>query len=168
MTAASPLLPSGLSVSGFPGGAGQNGLVFNGTNPQLGQNVNVNPGIVGFQGLGNLGVGRISPTSGIGGFVFSAASDTFNLLIRALRTQERLEVLKDPHTPLPDETVDIDRTITLGGTTLELSYVGANHSDSTLVMRLPREKIVFIVDTIPRTATGKIQRRAVAETFIPQ
>ena len=39
--------------------------------------------------------------------------------------------------------------ITLGGTTLELHYLGLNHSDSTLVMRLPKEKIVFIVDTIP-------------------
>jgi hypothetical protein len=45
-------------------------------------------------------------------------------------------VLKDPNTPLPDETVDTDRTITLGGTTLELSYVGPNHSDSTLVRSL--------------------------------
>ena len=36
-----------------------------------------------------------------------------------------------------------------GGTTLELSYHGLNHSDSTLVMRLPKEKIIFVVDTIP-------------------
>jgi glyoxylase-like metal-dependent hydrolase (beta-lactamase superfamily II) len=41
------------------------------------------------------------------------------------------------------------RTITLGGTTLALTYHGPNHSDSTLVMRLPKERIVFIVDTIP-------------------
>ena len=37
----------------------------------------------------------------------------------------------------------------LGGTTLELIYLGLNHSDSTLVMRLPKEKIIFVVDTIP-------------------
>ena len=29
------------------------------------------------------------------------------------------------------------------------SYLGLNHSDSTLVMRLPKEKIIFVVDTIP-------------------
>jgi hypothetical protein len=63
--------------------------------------------------------------------------------------KERREVRKNPHTPLPDETVDTNRTITLGGTTLELNYVGLNHSDSTLVMRLPREKIVFVVDLLP-------------------
>jgi glyoxylase-like metal-dependent hydrolase (beta-lactamase superfamily II) len=81
-----------------------------------------------------------------GGKAFKDAGAT---IIAHKRAKERLEVLKDPDTPLPDETVDMSRTITLGGTTLELNYVGLNHSDSTLVMRLPREKIVFIVDLLP-------------------
>src|SRR5262249_43846465 len=75
--------------------AAQPGFNFNTTAP-LGSNPVVNPGIVGFQGLGNLGVGRQSPTAGVGGFVFSAASNTFNLLIRALKTQGRIEVLSRP------------------------------------------------------------------------
>ena len=61
----------------------------------------------------------------------------------------RLKSLKDPHTVIPDESVDKKKVIKLGGTTLELLYLGLNHSDSTLVMRLPKEKLVFIVDTIP-------------------
>ena len=61
----------------------------------------------------------------------------------------RLKTLQDPHTPIPDESVGNKKVIKLGGTTLELLYLGPNHSDSTLVMRLPKEKIVFIVDTIP-------------------
>lgn len=65
------------------------------------------------------------------------------------RAAERLKVLNDPNTVLPDETVDGKRTITLGGTALELTYVGLNHSDSTLVMRLPKERIIFLVDLIP-------------------
>jgi glyoxylase-like metal-dependent hydrolase (beta-lactamase superfamily II) len=48
-----------------------------------------------------------------------------------------------------DETVDDKRTITLGGTEVELLYVGKNHSDNTLVVRLPRERIIFTVDFIP-------------------
>jgi hypothetical protein len=40
-------------------------------------------------------------------------------------------------------------TLRLGGTALELSYVGLNHSDSTLVMRLPKERLIFVVDLIP-------------------
>ncbi|RPH56054.1 MAG: MBL fold metallo-hydrolase, partial [Acidobacteria bacterium] len=70
-------------------------------------------------------------------------------IIAHRRVKERLEILKDPHTVLPDETVDKERTITLGGTSIELTYVGANHSDSTLVMRLPRERILFVVDLLP-------------------
>src|SRR5262249_13943646 len=54
------------------------------------------PGRVGFQGLGNLGVGRVSPVSGVGGFVFSAASESVSLLVRALRTQGRLAILTRP------------------------------------------------------------------------
>ncbi len=66
------------------------------------------------------------------------------------RATQRLKVLKDPHTPLPDESVsNSGKTIKLGGTILELKYVGLNHSDSTLVMRLPKEKLVFVVDLLP-------------------
>jgi glyoxylase-like metal-dependent hydrolase (beta-lactamase superfamily II) len=60
-----------------------------------------------------------------------------------------LAATQDPHTVMPDEFFDGTKTIKLGGTTLELSYLGPNHSDSNIVMRLPKEKIVFVVDTIP-------------------
>ncbi len=81
-----------------------------------------------------------------GGKAFKDAGAT---VVAHKRAKERLEQLKDPHTVIPDETVDDKRTITLGGTTLELSYHGLNHSDSTLLMRLPKERIIFVVDTIP-------------------
>jgi glyoxylase-like metal-dependent hydrolase (beta-lactamase superfamily II) len=70
-------------------------------------------------------------------------------IIAHKRAKERLEQVKDPFTPLPDETFEKSRTLKLGGTVLELHYLGLNHSDTNLVMRLPKEKIVFIVDTIP-------------------
>jgi glyoxylase-like metal-dependent hydrolase (beta-lactamase superfamily II) len=79
--------------------------------------------------------------------VFKDAGATF---LAHWRAKERLEQLKDPHTVLPDEPVPSrGRTIRLGGTVLELNYHGLNHSDSTLVMRLPKEKIIFVVDTLP-------------------
>ena len=81
-----------------------------------------------------------------GGKAFKDAGAT---IIAHRRAKERLTQLKDPNTPLPDQVVDGGRTIKLGGTTLELKYLGINHSDSTLVTLLPKEKIVFIVDTIP-------------------
>ena len=82
-----------------------------------------------------------------GGKPFKDAGAT---IIAHRRAKERLAVLKDPNTPLPDQVVsDAGLTIKLGGTTLELKYFGLNHSDSNLVMWLPKEKIVFVVDTIP-------------------
>jgi glyoxylase-like metal-dependent hydrolase (beta-lactamase superfamily II) len=64
------------------------------------------------------------------------------------KAKARLTRIQDPHTVLPDETVGDRRTIKLGGTELELTYVGLNHSDSSLVMRLPKEKILFAVDFV--------------------
>jgi glyoxylase-like metal-dependent hydrolase (beta-lactamase superfamily II) len=94
-----------------------------------------------------------------GGKAFKDAGAT---VVAHKRAKERLAQINDPHTVLPDETVDDKRTITLGGTSLELSYHGPNHSDSTLVMRLPREKIVFIVDTIP---VGQVPGRGMIDFY---
>ena len=94
-----------------------------------------------------------------GGKPFKDAGATFIAHRRAL---ERLSVLKDPHTVLPDETMDTTRTITLGDTTLELTYLGLNHSDSTIVMRLPRQKILFAVDFIP---IGTVPGRGMIDTY---
>lgn len=105
-----------------------------------------------------------------GGKALKDAGATF---VAHRRAKERLEQLRDPHTVLPDEAVpDSGRVITLGGTRLELSHHGLNHSDSTLVMRLPKERIIFVVDTIP---VGQVPGRGMidfhpleAEDFIRQ
>src|SRR5262249_46715894 len=77
----------------------------------------------------------------------------------------RIAQLKPDDVVMPDETVDTTRNITLGGTTLELTWVGKNHSDSTLIMRLPREKIIFTVDWIPIEG---VQFRGMADTYVPE
>ena len=78
------------------------------------------------------------------------------------RALERLKALNDPNTVLPDETFDKTRTITLGGTALELTYVGMNHSDSTAIMRLPKERILFVVDLLP---VGQIPGRGMIDFY---
>lgn len=78
-----------------------------------------------------------------------AFKDAGAKIISHRRAKERLAVLKDPHTPLPDETFDKQRTIKMGGTVLEMTYLGPNHSDSTIVFRLPKEKLLFVVDLLP-------------------
>jgi glyoxylase-like metal-dependent hydrolase (beta-lactamase superfamily II) len=95
-----------------------------------------------------------------GGDAFKAAGAKF---VAHKRVKERLSVLKDPHTVMPDELVsDKGRTIKLGGTTLELKYLGLSHSDSLLVMRLPKEKIIFVVDTLP---VGQVPGRGMIDFY---
>ena len=94
-----------------------------------------------------------------GGRVFKEAGARF---VAHRRAKERLEGLKDPNTVIPDEGFDKRRTITLGGTTLELTHVGLNHSDSSLVMRLPKERIVFMVDLL---AVGQVPGRGMIDFY---
>jgi glyoxylase-like metal-dependent hydrolase (beta-lactamase superfamily II) len=94
-----------------------------------------------------------------GGQEFKAAGAK---VVAHKKAKERLEVLKEPHTVLPDETVDTTRTITLGGTAVELTYVGPNHSDSTLVMRLPKERIIYLVDLVP---VGQVPGRGMIDFY---
>jgi glyoxylase-like metal-dependent hydrolase (beta-lactamase superfamily II) len=95
-----------------------------------------------------------------GGKAFKDAGATF---IGHKRVQERLAAIKDPHTVMPDEVVgDGGQTVTLGNTTLELIYLGLNHSDSTLLMRLPKDKIVFAVDFI---SVGSVPGRGMIDSY---
>src|SRR3954463_5958162 len=75
-----------------------------------------------------------------GGKPFKDAGAT---IVAHERAKQRLTALKDPYTPLPDRTISKTTTLNLGGTAIELNYLGLNHSDSTLIMRLPKERIVF-------------------------
>jgi glyoxylase-like metal-dependent hydrolase (beta-lactamase superfamily II) len=82
-----------------------------------------------------------------GGKAFKDAGAT---IIAHRRAKERLEKLQDPATPLPDMLVEDDGyVLRFGGKIVELSYVGLNHSDSTLVMRLPQDELIFLVDLVP-------------------
>lgn len=51
-------------------------------------------------------------------------------------------------TAVPDLTFSDRMTITLGGKTVELVYLGKSHSDNMIVMRFPEERALFTVDFI--------------------
>lgn len=57
-------------------------------------------------------------------------------------------------TAVPQVTFSDSATIELGGTVVELHYVGRNHSNNSLVMRFPKEKVAFAVDFIPVNAVS--------------
>lgn len=83
------------------GQVGSPGFNFNSTSAMPNASA-ASPGTVGFQGINNLGLGRSSSLVGVGGFVFSAAADSFNLLIRALKQQGRIEILSRPQIQVAD------------------------------------------------------------------
>jgi glyoxylase-like metal-dependent hydrolase (beta-lactamase superfamily II) len=96
-----------------------------------------------------------------GGKVFK---DAGAIVIAHQRAKERLAALKGLDVVVPDVGVGDKHVIRLGGTTLELHYVGRNHSDSSLVMLLPKEKIIFLVDF---SAIGGVPSRLAANDSYP-
>ena len=80
-----------------------------------------------------------------GGTVFKEEGATF---IAHTNVQKQLGDHPSPVTPLPNIVFDDTYTVELGGRTVELSYFGPNHGDSLVVMRLPQEKILFVVDIV--------------------
>jgi glyoxylase-like metal-dependent hydrolase (beta-lactamase superfamily II) len=96
-----------------------------------------------------------------GGQPFKDAGATF---VAHRNARDRIAALNFPDVVVPDEVVDGMRTINLGGTTLELIYLGKNHSNGNLVMRLPKERIIFTVDWIPLQS---LPFRAMADTYLP-
>ncbi len=67
-------------------------------------------------------------------------------------------------TAVPQVTFSNQLTIELGGTVVELSYVGKNHSDNSIVMRFPKEGILFAVDFIP---VKSLAWRVFADAYMP-
>ena len=55
----------------------------------------------------------------------------------------------DPTTPIPDLTFTDRMFIDLGSKHVELIYTGKNHSDNSLIVLLPQNKLLFAVDFIP-------------------
>ncbi len=67
-------------------------------------------------------------------------------------------------TAIPQVTFTDRMTIELGGTTVELLFVGRNHSDNSIVLRFPKERILYAVDFIP---VDSIAFRDFPDAFMP-
>ena len=79
----------------------------------------------------------------LGGSVFKEDGATFishrNCITHFTRTPNDDLVM-------PDITFERSYTVTLGGRSLELMYFGMNHGDCLVVMRIPEERMLFVVD----------------------
>lgn len=79
-----------------------------------------------------------------GGEVFA---DTATVVAHE-RARETIIAEKRP-TAVPTVTFSDRAMIELGGTVVQLSFVGRNHSDNSIVVQFPQERILFAVDFIP-------------------
>jgi type II secretory pathway component GspD/PulD (secretin) len=157
------LVPPGVTVNTSVNPTALPSYLFNTTSP-LPTNPVVSPGLVGFQGITNLGVGRASPTSGVGGFVFSASSDSVSINIRALKVQGRIDILSRPQVTTLDNqsaTVVVGQSvpITLGSNITATGVISNNVQYRDVGVRL---------DVTPKiTPDNKVYMRVFPEISSP-
>ncbi len=81
----------------------------------------------------------------IGGNVF-ADTATF---VSHQNAVAKIAELNEPRAPVPEIAFTDRMSIELGGTKVELIYTGRNHSDSSIVLLVPEQRVLFAVDFIP-------------------
>jgi glyoxylase-like metal-dependent hydrolase (beta-lactamase superfamily II) len=96
-----------------------------------------------------------------GGKPFKDLGATF---IAHRNAREHLMLLKHPDVVMPDEVVDGVRLLDLGAARVELHYVGRNHSDNSLVVLIPKDRLLFTVDFIP---IQTVQCRDMPDGYLP-
>jgi len=84
-----------------------------------------------------------------GGEVFA---DTATIVAHANAKRHIIDEARP--TTVPHVTFADRMTITLGGKEVELSWLGPNHSDNSIVMRFPAERVLFAVDFVPVKAVA--------------
>jgi glyoxylase-like metal-dependent hydrolase (beta-lactamase superfamily II) len=80
-----------------------------------------------------------------GGSVFADTA----LYVSHAAARPKILQAADPQMPVPDLTFTDRMSIDLGGKHVELIYTGRNHSDNSLVVLLPQNRLLFAVDFIP-------------------
>jgi type II secretory pathway component GspD/PulD (secretin) len=155
------LIPQGVLVSNISSPPALPGFLFNDVTQALGNNLGGRPpGIVGFQGLTNLGTGQISPNNNFGGFVFHASSDTVSVLIRALEVQKRIKILSCPKVmTLDNQTalINVSKSIPLNA--------GSNVTATGVVTaNIQRQTVGVILQVTPKiTLDGQVVMRIIPE-----
>jgi type II secretion system protein D len=156
----SPILFSrGIGATNAVGDASSPGFSFNNTTA-LPSATLATPDLVGFQGLNNLGTGRTSGQLGLGGLVLTASSNAVNVLIRALKVQQRIEILSRPQVMAYDNQ---SASIQIGQ---DVPYLSTSTVSAlgTATASLARRSIGVILNVVPRiTPDGRVIMRVTPE-----
>ena len=68
-------------------------------------------------------------------------------------------------TAVPDLTFTDRMTITLGGKSVELIYLGLSHSDNMIVMHFPEERALFAVDFV---SVNRLPYKNLSDAYLPE
>jgi glyoxylase-like metal-dependent hydrolase (beta-lactamase superfamily II) len=96
-----------------------------------------------------------------GGEVFAADG----AIVIAHENAKRTILGEKRPTAVPQITFKKRMTLELGGKTVELRYLGKNHSDNMIVMRFPEERTLFAVDFIP---VKTVAYRDFPDAYLPE
>ena len=68
-------------------------------------------------------------------------------------------------TALPDLTFSDTMTVTLGGKSVALTFIGASHSDNLIVMNFPAERTLFAVDIV---SVRCVAYKTLSDSYFPR
>src|SRR4030095_3020879 len=91
--------------------------------------------------------------------------DAGAIVVAHRNARAQLERLKNPRVVLPDQLVDNAETLTLGRTRVDLLYMGRNHSDNSLVVSVPSQKVIYAADWLP---VGDVIGRNICDAYIDE
>ena len=97
-----------------------------------------------------------------GGAPFKEAGATF---VAHRNAVVQLDRLRNPSVVPPDRTVDERMTLTVGRTQVDLLYLGRNHSDNSLVISVPAQKVIYAADCLP---VGELIWRNIFDSYIDE
>jgi glyoxylase-like metal-dependent hydrolase (beta-lactamase superfamily II) len=97
-----------------------------------------------------------------GGAPFKEAGAVF---VAHRNARAQLERLKNPTVVLPEQLVDDRATLTVGSTRVDLHYLGRNHSDNSLVVSVPQQRVIYAADWLP---LGELIWRNVFDSYVDE
>jgi len=97
-----------------------------------------------------------------GGAPFKEAGATF---IAQKNARPQLERLKNPDIVMPTHLVDQRETLKIGSTRVDLLYFGRNHSDNSLVVSVPQQRVIYAADWLP---VGELIWRNIFDSYIDE
>ena len=68
-------------------------------------------------------------------------------------------------TAIPDLTFTDRMTVTLGGKSVELIYLGLSHSDNMIVMHFPQERALYTVDFV---SVNRLPYKNLSDAYLPE